>query len=618
MLNKFPLWKNILVVTLLLLGLLYSIPNLYPDDPAIQISHENDPVTQIDVGMATDALRAEGIDYFGDELNNLGGLIRFNSLEDQLSAKAVIEDTLGEGYIVALNLAPTTPGFLQSIGANRMNLGLDLQGGVHFLMEVDMDTAQRRRMENILSNIRQELRNERIRARNMEVLEDYSIELSFADEESRSQARSIVRNGFADLQVIARERGGNFLLDLAMTPESVEQMRSDTITANQTSIRNRVDSLGVSEPVIQQQGPNRIVVELPGVQDTAQAKRILQRIATLQFHLSAEVGAPSASYETYEYQGTPVNVNNDVILQGDRISNVRSSLDQYGQPQVVINLDAQGGQQFNRVTRENIGRPMDILLIETRTRTVTTTDENGNEVETQESYEERSLISHATIRAALGREFVITGLSSREANDLSLLIRSGALAAPMYFVEERTVGPSLGQENILQGAEAVALGYFLVLSFMLYYYRLFGLAANLALVSNVMLLVAIMSIIQATLTLPGIFGIVLTIGMAVDANVLIFTRIREEIVAGMSPQNAISAGFDRAFSTILDANITTFLVAMVLFTVGTGPVKGFSVTLMVGIITSMFSAIMVTRFVVNLMYGGRSVKSLSIGPFIKA
>lgn len=618
MLNKFPLWKNILVVTVLLLGLLYSLPNIYPDDPAIQISHENDPVTQIDVGMATDALRAEGIDYFGDELNDLGGLIRFNSQEAQLSAKTVIEDTLGDGYIVALNLAPTTPGFLQSIGASAMNLGLDLQGGVHFLMEVDMDTAQRRRMENILSNIRQELRNERIRARNMEVLEDYSIELSFADEESRSQARSIVRDGFADLQVIARERGGDYLLDLAMTPESVEQMRSDTITANQTSIRNRVDSLGVSEPVIQQQGPNRIVVELPGVQDTAQAKRILQRIATLQFHLSAEVGAPSSSYETYEYQGAPVNVNNDVILQGDRVSNVRSSLDQYGQPQVQINLDAQGGQQFNRVTRENIGQPMDILLIETRTRTVMTTDENGNPVEEQESYEERSLISHAVIRAALGREFVITGLSSREANDLSLLIRSGALAAPMYFVEERTVGPSLGQENIVQGAEAVALGYFLVLSFMLYYYRLFGLAANLALISNVMLLVAIMSIIQATLTLPGIFGIVLTIGMAVDANVLIFTRIREEIVAGMSPQNAISAGFDRAFSTILDANITTFLVAMVLFTVGTGPVKGFSVTLMVGIITSMFSAIMVTRAVVNLMYGGRRVKSLSIGPFIKS
>ena len=395
-------------------------------------------------------------------------------------------------------------------------------------------------------------------------------------------------------------------------------MGSEMCIRDRTSIRNRVDSLGVSEPVIQQQGPNRIVVELPGVQDTAQAKRILQRIATLQFHLSAEVGAPSASYETYEYQGTPVNVNNDVILQGDRVSNVRSSLDQYGQPQVVINLDAQGGQQFNRVTRENIGQPMDILLIETRTRTVMTTDENGNQVEEQESYEERSLISHAVIRAALGREFVITGLSSREANDLSLLIRSGALAAPMYFVEERTVGPSLGQENIIQGAEAVALGYFLVLSFMLYYYRLFGLAANIALISNVMLLVAIMSIIQATLTLPGIFGIVLTIGMAVDANVLIFTRIREEIVAGMSPQNAISAGFDRAFSTILDANITTFLVAMVLFTVGTGPVKGFSVTLMVGIITSMFSAIMVTRAVVNLMYGGRRVTSLSIGPFIKS
>jgi preprotein translocase subunit SecD len=618
MLNKFPLWKNILVFTVLLLGLMYSLPNLYPDDPAIQISHENDPITQIDIGMVTDALRAEGIEYFGDELNDLGGLVRFSSLEDQLIAKTVIDNTLGEGYIVALNLAPTTPGFLQAIGAGKMNLGLDLRGGVHFLMEVDMDTAQRRRMENILSNIRQELRNERIRARNMEVLEDYSIELSFADEDSRSQARSIVREGFADLQVIGRERGGEYLLDLAMTPESVEQMRSDTITANQTSIRNRIDSLGVSEPVIQQQGPNRIVVELPGVQDTAQAKRILQRIATLQFHLTADVGAPSASYETYEYQGAPVNVNNDVILQGDRISNVRSSLDQYGQPQVVINLDAQGGQQFNRVTRENIGRPMDILLIETRTRTVMTTDENGNQVETQESYEERSLISHAVIRGALGREFVITGLSSREANDLSLLIRSGALAAPMYFVEERTVGPSLGAENIVQGAEAVLLGYLLVLSFMLYYYRMFGLAANVALICNVMLLVAIMSIIKATLTLPGIFGIVLTIGMAVDANVLIFTRIREEIVAGMSPQNAISAGFDRAFSTILDANITTFLVAMVLFTVGTGPVKGFSVTLMVGIITSMFSAIMVTRAVVNLMYGGRRVESLSIGPFIKS
>ncbi|MDH7943657.1 protein translocase subunit SecD [Pseudohongiella sp. SYSU M77423] len=618
MLNKFPLWKNILVATVVALGLIYASPNLFPDDPALQISHENREVTDIDLGMATDALRAAGIEYFGDELTDLGGLIRFYSLDDQLRAKSAIEQNLEGDYIVALNLAPTTPGFLQAVGAGKMNLGLDLQGGVHFLMEVDMETAQRRRMENTMNSIRQELRNERIRSRNLSLENINLIEARFEDEESRSQARTLIRENFADLQVIAREQGGDYLLEMSLTAEDLDQMRQDTVTANQTSIRNRVDSLGVAEPVVQQQGPNRIVVELPGVQDTAQAKRILQRIATLQFHLEAEPGAPTTSYETYEYQGQRVNVDNTVILQGDRISNVRSALDQYGQPQVVINLDAQGGQQFNRVTRENIGNLMDILLIETRTRTVFEEDADGNVVERQETYEERRLISHAVIRAALGREFVITGLSQQEANDLSLLIRSGALAAPMYFIEERTVGPSLGAENIEQGSRAVMLGYLLVLSFMLYYYRLFGLAANIALVINVVLLVSIMSIISATLTLPGIFGIVLTIGMAVDANVLIFTRIREEIVSGLSPQNAISAGFDRAFSTIVDANLTTFLVAMVLFSVGTGPVKGFAVTLMVGIMTSMFSAIMVTRFIVNLMYGGRKVDKLSIGPFIKA
>ncbi len=618
MLNKFPLWKNILVATVVALGLIYASPNLFPDDPALQISHENREVTDIDLGMATDALRAAGIEYFGDELTDLGGLIRFYSLDDQLRAKSTIEQNLEGDYIVALNLAPTTPGFLQAVGAGKMNLGLDLQGGVHFLMEVDMETAQRRRMENTMNSIRQELRNERIRSRNLSLENINLIEARFEDEESRSQARTLIRENFADLQVIAREQGGDYLLEMSLTAEDLDQMRQDTVTANQTSIRNRVDSLGVAEPVVQQQGPNRIVVELPGVQDTAQAKRILQRIATLQFHLEAQPGAPTTSYETYEYQGQRVNVDNTVILQGDRISNVRSALDQYGQPQVVINLDAQGGQQFNRVTRENIGNLMDILLIETRTRTVFEEDADGNVVERQETYEERRLISHAVIRAALGREFVITGLSQQEANDLSLLIRSGALAAPMYFIEERTVGPSLGAENIEQGSRAVMLGYLLVLSFMLYYYRLFGLAANIALVINVVLLVSIMSIISATLTLPGIFGIVLTIGMAVDANVLIFTRIREEIVSGLSPQNAISAGFDRAFSTIVDANLTTFLVAMVLFSVGTGPVKGFAVTLMVGIMTSMFSAIMVTRFIVNLMYGGRKVDKLSIGPFIKA
>ena len=618
MLNKFPLWKNLMVVSILVLAFIYALPNLYPDDPALRISHENDPITDVDIGMVTDALRAADLAWFGDEINANGGLVRFASLEDQLRGKALIEQTLGSGYIIALNLAPTTPGWLRAMGASKMNLGLDLQGGVHFLMEIDMQAALTRRMENTLSTIRQELRAERIRTRQMSVTGTDSIELRFDDEASRTQARSLIRDGYVDLLVLARERDSQFILDLTMTPESIQQMQEDTIAANQTTILSRVDSLGVSEPVVQRQGVNRLVVQLPGVQDTAQAKRILQRIATLQFHLEADVGAAANSYTVYDYQGQSIRVDNDVILQGDRVSNVRSALDQYGQPQVVINLDAQGGEQFNRVTRENIGRPMDILLNETRTRSVFNPDDNGVLVEVQESYEESRLISHAVIRAALGREFVITGLSQREANDLSLLIRSGALAAPMYFVEERTVGPSLGAENIAQGAMAVAIGYLLVTLFMLYHYRLFGVAAVTALAINVVLLAAIMSIISATLTLPGIFGIVLTIGMAVDANVLIFSRIREEIAAGLSPQSAIDSGFSRAFGTIIDANITTFLVAMVLFTVGSGPVKGFAITLMVGIITSQFSAIMVTRLMINTFYGGRQIKSLSIGSSIKA
>jgi preprotein translocase subunit SecD len=618
MLNKFPLWKNLMVVGTLVLAFLYAMPNLYPDDPALQISHENDPITDVDIGMVTDALRAADMSWFGEEINAGGGLVRFASLEDQLRAKALIEQTLGSGYIIALNLAPTTPGWLRAMGANKMNLGLDLQGGVHFLMEIDMEEALTRRMENTLSTIRQELRAERIRTRQMSVSGTDSLELRFDDEESRTLARALIREGYVDLLVQERERDDQYILLLTMTPESITQMQEDTIAANQTTILSRVDSLGVSEPVVQRQGVNRLVVQLPGVQDTAQAKRILQRIATLQFHLEADVSAAANSYTLYDYQGQSIRVDNDVILQGDRISNVRSALDQYGQPQVVINLDAQGGEQFNRVTRENIGRPMDILLNETRTRSVFEPDENGVMIERQESYEESRLISHAVIRAALGREFVITGLSQREANDLSLLIRSGALAAPMYFVEERTVGPSLGQENIDQGARAVAIGYLLVTLFMVYYYRLFGVAAVIALGTNVVLLSAVMSIIGATLTLPGIFGIVLTIGMAVDANVLIFSRIREEIAAGLSPQSAIDSGFSRAFGTIFDANITTFLVAMVLFTVGSGPVKGFAITLMVGLTTSQFSAIMVTRLMINSFYGGRQIKNLSIGPSIKA
>jgi preprotein translocase subunit SecD len=618
MLNKYPAWKNILILLVVVWGLVYSIPNLYPDDEAIQISNESLSVNESDLAAVTTALEAAEIEFFGEELTESGLLLRFNDVDDQLRAKTAIEDALTDDFIVALNLAPTTPGWMQSIGAGKMNLGLDLQGGVHFLMEVDMDAALERRMEDNLSNVRSILREERIRTRGINLVSNTHLEVNFASTDDRSAARSILTDNFPDLQFQNSSRNGNEVLDMRLTPEMVLQIQRETLQANRTTLLNRVDALGVSEPTVQQQGADRIVVELPGVQDPAQAIRILQRIATLEFHLEAEVGAPRSSYETYEFEGMLINVDNDVILQGDRISSVRSTLDQNGLPQVQINLDAQGGSQINRVTRDNVGRNMDILLIETRSRTNTYLDENGQEVEETEFYEDKRLISHATIRTALPRTFVITGLTAREANDLSLLISSGSLAAPMTIVEQSVIGPSMGRENLEAGIMGVQIAAALVVLFMLAYYRVFGLAANAALIMNILLIFAILSsILPATLTLPGIVGIVLTVGMAVDANVLIFTRIREELSKGAPPQRAIDSGYDQAFSTILDANITTFLVAVVLFTIGTGPVKGFAVTLMIGIITSMFTAIVGTRALVNLIYGGRKVQKLSIGSYVE-
>ncbi|MCI5106240.1 MAG: protein translocase subunit SecD [Pseudomonadales bacterium] len=616
MLNKYPAWKNILILLVVLWGLVYSIPNLYPDDEAIQITNESLSVNESDLAAITTALEAAEIEFFGEELTESGLLLRFNDVDDQLRAKTAIEDALTDDFIVALNLAPTTPGWMQSIGAGKMNLGLDLQGGVHFLMEVDMDAALERRMEDNLSNVRSILREERIRTRGINLVSNTHLEVNFATTDDRSAARSILTDNFPDLQFQNSSRNGNEVLDMRLTPEMVLQIQRETLQANRTTLLNRVDALGVSEPTVQQQGADRIVVELPGVQDPAQAIRILQRIATLEFHLEAEVGATRSSYETYEFEGMLINVDNDVILQGDRISSVRSTLDQNGLPQVQINLDAQGGNQINRVTRDNVGRNMDILLIETRSRTNTYLDENGEEIEETEFYEDKRLISHATIRTALPRTFVITGLTAREANDLSLLISSGSLAAPMTIVEQSVIGPSMGRENLEAGIMGVQIAAALVVLFMLAYYRVFGLAANAALIMNILLIFAILSsILPATLTLPGIVGIVLTVGMAVDANVLIFTRIREELSKGAPPQRAIDSGYDQAFSTILDANITTFLVAVVLFTIGTGPVKGFAVTLMIGIITSMFTAIVGTRALVNLIYGGRKVQKLSIGSY---
>ena len=616
MLNQYPAWKNALILVVVLLGFLYSIPNIYPDDEAIQVSTDSLSLNGSDMALITTALEAAQVEFFGEEVSEENILIRLNSVDDQLVAKTAIEDALSDDYIVALNLAPTTPGWLQAIGAGKMNLGLDLQGGVHFLMEVDMSAALGRRMEDNLSNVRSILREERLRTRGTEVVDNNHLEIRFANAEIRSDARSELIDNFPDLQFQTREVGDLFILDMRTPAEVALQVERDTLQANRTTIMNRVDSLGVAEPTVQQQGADRIVVELPGIQDPAQAIRFLQRIATLEFHLEAEPGASAVSYESYEYQGQLIDVDNEVILQGDRISNVRSTLDQNGLPQVQINLDAQGGNQINRVTRDNVGRMMDILLSETKSRTITTLDEDGNEIEDVEFYEDKRLISHATIITALPRTFVITGLNAREANDLSELIRSGSLAAPMTIVEQSVIGPTMGRENLEAGFNGVLVASVLVLVFMLFYYRVFGVAANAALIMNILLIFAVMSsVIPATLTLPGIVGIVLTVGMAVDANVLIFTRIREELSNGMSPQQAIDAGYNRAFTTILDANLTTFLVALVLFTIGTGPVKGFAVTLMIGIITSMFTAIVGTRALVNLIYGGRSVQQLSIGKY---
>jgi len=619
MLNKYPLWKNLLILGVVLLGFLYSVPNLYQNDEAIQVTNTTVDINESDLAVVTTALEAAQVEFFGSELDANNLLVRLNTVEDQLRAKTAIERALTDDYIVALNLAPTTPAWMQAIGAGQMNLGLDLQGGVHFLMEVDMEAAIERRMQDNLSNVRSILRELRIRTRGLSLISNDYIEVRFASEEDRRNARSELLDNFPELQFQNRESEGLAILDMRLTLETSLQIQRDTLQANRTTLLSRVDALGVAEPTVQQQGADRIVVELPGVQDPAQAIRVLQRIATMEFHLEAALGAPSLSYESYTTpDGVPVNVDNDVILQGDRISAVRATLDQNGLPQVQINLDAQGGNQINRVTRDNVGRNMDILLIETKSRTGSVSNDAGEEVEAKEFYEEKRLISHATIQTALPRTFVITGLSLTEANELSLLIKSGSLAAPMTIIEQSVIGPTMGAENLEQGIRGVQVAAGLVVIFMFFYYRVFGLAANAALIMNILLIFAFMSsIIPATLTLPGIVGIVLTVGMAVDANVLIFTRIREELADGATPQKAIDSGYDRAFTTILDANITTFLVAAVLFTIGTGPVKGFAVTLMIGIITSMFTSIVGTRALVNLIYGGRNVKTLAIGNYAK-
>ncbi len=604
-----------MIVFVIALSVVYAAPNFYPPDPAIQISHDSGLVDQSVIDTASAALIADGINYLSAELEDGSGLIRLQDQNDQRRAQEIVQLSLPDEYLVAQNMAPNTPDFLQSFGAGPMAYGLDLSGGVHFLMEVDMEQAVSNQLNDSIAVMRRLLREERLRYRPpIEVDDTNRIVLRFNDAETRTAANNLIRDEFPDLISRNSEVGNEFILYYQPTEASILLLQDYALQQNLSTLRTRVDALGVREPKVQRMGQDRIVVELPGIQDTARAKDIISTVATLRFHLVAETNAAPGTTTDYEYEGLPITLENDLIVGGDSVTQAQATFDaQTSLPQVNITLDAAGARQMNEATRGNIGRNMAILLSETKVRTVTELLPSGEIVSSSEPYEEIRVISAPTIQAALGRQFRITGLMGNEANDLALLIRSGALAAPMYFIEESTIGPSLGQENIDRGVLSVQIGFALVLVFMVAYYRLFGLVANVALAINLFLLIAVMSIIGATLTLPGIAGIVLTVGMAVDANVLIFARIREELKNGLSVQKAIDSGYGRAFVTILDANVTTLLVAIILYSIGTGPVKGFAVTLSIGILTSMFTAIVVTRAIINLIYGGRKVNKLSIG-----
>ncbi|MFK3798668.1 MULTISPECIES: protein translocase subunit SecD [unclassified Pseudomonas] len=622
MLNKYPLWKYILILAVLAVGFIYSAPNLYPDDPAIQVSGTSTAlqVSQADLDRVSKALTDAGIAVKGASLaeNGKGGLLRLTKQEDQLPAKDVARKALGDDYVVALNLAQTTPKWLHNIGARPMKLGLDLSGGVHFLLEVDMDKALSARLNVYEGEVKSLLRKEKLRYRSLPQ-DNGAIQLGFSDTDSREQARALIRKDYSDFEITTSDRGEMPILRLAMTPAKITEIREYSIKQNLTTVRNRVNELGVAEPLVQRQGANRIVVELPGVQDTAEAKRILGKTANLEFRLGAGPDDSKATTEMFEFRegGRPAAaVERGLIITGDQVTDAQASYDEHGRPQVNIKLDGHGGDLMSRATRSNVGRSMAVIFIEQRPITTyvkQTVDGVEKEVPVQTFKEDKKIISLATIQSPLGSQFRITGLNGQgESSELALLLRAGGLAAPMYFAEERTIGPSLGADNITKGIDASLWGMLFVSLFIIAIYRFFGLIATVALAFNMVMLLALMSILGATLTLPGIAGIVLTMGMAVDANVLIFSRIREELANGMSVQRAINEGFDRAYTAILDANLTSLLVGGILYAMGTGPVKGFAVTMSLGIFTSMFTAIMVTRAMVNLIYGGRDFKKLWI------
>lgn len=617
MLNRYPLWKNLMVLFALIIGLLYALPNVYGEDPAIQITGARGAsVNMSALDTVTEDLKKNNIPYKSAVFEKGSVLVRFNDTDTQISARDILNSELGDNYVVALNLAASTPSWLESIGASPMKLGLDLRGGVHFLMEVDMDAAMDKLLGQQEETFRTELREEKIRYRAISKTKD-SVQVRLRDETQLEQAELALEKLHPDMLFTTSKINGRYVLTAKFTEERLKEIRNYAVDQNITILRNRVNELGVAEPLVQRQGANRIVVELPGVQDTARAKEILGATATLEFRevdSKADLAAaaagrvPAGSEVKMTRDGRPAVLKKRVILAGSHITDSSSSADEYGRPQVNISLDTEGGSKMTAFSKNNIGKLMATVFTEYKDSGKRTPE--GKVILTK--HEE--VINQATIQSALGRSFRITGIDSQaEAHNLSLLLRAGALIAPISIVEERTIGPSMGQQNIDMGVQACIWGMVAVMLFTLLYYRGFGMIANLALIMNLVLIIGIMSMIPgATMTLPGIAGIVLTVGMAVDANVLIFERIREELREGRSPQQAIQQGYGNAFSTIADANITTLITAIILFAVGTGAIKGFAVTLSIGILTSMFTAIIGTRAVVNLIYGGKRVDKLSI------
>ena len=617
--NKFSIYQYLLILIVLVLGALYALPNLYPTQPSIQVAYTDsarsaDQSLLNDLEQILDESKVQFDDMFLRE-NKI--VIKLPDVDTQIESKTILQQTLLDRVIIALNLEPSTPQWLKDLGGNPVKLGLDLSGGVHFLLEVDIDTAQQGRLELLLDTYRKTFKDEKIKYESSSI-KDLALFFQFSDKTSYNKALKKYRDeslGIAGIQYIITEKPSSNILLLEYSDIALREIRDYAVGQNLTTLRNRVNELGVSEPIVQRQGANRIVVELPGVQDPTAAKKIIGKTANLEFRLEANARTSPLRKEEFNFKENDFQtafLERAVVVTGDRVTNANTGFDESGFSQVNITLDMQGGRAMQKATSGNIGRGLGVLFVEQKNKSELVINDKGESVIEQTSYIEKNIISLATIQAVLGTSFRITGVGSpAEASELALLLRAGALAAPMKFVEERTVGPSLGKENIELGMKSIVIGFSLVVLFMALYYKVFGLAANVSLIINLVLITGIMSLLGATLTLPGIAGIVLTVGMAVDANVLIFSRIREELKE-KNPQQAINDGFSRAFVTIFDANVTTLIAALILYVIGTGPVKGFAITLSIGIVTSMFTAIMCTRAMVNLIYGNKNIQELKI------